>query len=137
MNTSQLGNIGEARILAEFTKRCVPCYLPYGDGNEIDLIAIFNDKINTIQIKTTEYVHDNSYMIWKLTKQNGFHGSRQCYKDNVDYFALYCLESDVCCLVPYEDVAGNETIQIRLDSYSGRRLKTMRFVSDYSFDMIL
>ena len=57
MNTSQLGNIGEARILAEFTKRCVPCYLPYGDGNEIDLIAIFNDKINTIQIKTTEKQH--------------------------------------------------------------------------------
>jgi hypothetical protein len=39
MTTSQLGNIGECRVLSEFAKLGVPCFLPYGDGNTIDLIA--------------------------------------------------------------------------------------------------
>ena len=48
MNTSQLGNIGEVRVLSEFVKLGVPCYLPYGDGNRYDLIADFNGKLNKI-----------------------------------------------------------------------------------------
>ena len=134
MNTSQLGNIGEAKVLCKFAELQVPVYLPYGDGNDIDLIAIFNGKINTIQVKTTEKLHENSYMIWKLTKQDGYHGSRKCYDANIDYFALYCLETDVLCLVPYLETEGKKTIQIRLDSYSGRRLSTMHFVQDFSFE---
>jgi hypothetical protein len=39
MTTSQLGNIGESRVLSEFIKLGVPCFIPYGDGNTIDLIA--------------------------------------------------------------------------------------------------
>lgn len=39
MNSSQLGNIGEVRVLSEFTKLGIPCYIPFGDGNTVDLIA--------------------------------------------------------------------------------------------------
>ena len=134
MNTSQLGNIGEAKVLCKLTEMNVPVYLPYGDGNEIDLIAIFNNKINTIQVKTTKKLHNNSYMTWRITKQKGYHGSRQCYGNNIDYFALYCLETDILCLVPYFKVVGKETIQIRLDSYLGKRLSTMHFVEDFTFE---
>lgn len=138
MNTSQLGNIGEAKILWEFAKRQIPVFLPYGDGNRIDLIADFGGRLNKIQIKTTEKLHDNSYMIWKITRQEGYHGNRIKYsQEDLDYFCLYCLETDIICLVPFNEIQNQNTIQIRLDSYDGTRLKTMRFASDYSIDKIM
>lgn len=51
----------------------------------------------------------------------------------VDYFALYCIQTGTFCLVPFEE-AGSREITIRLDSYNGRRTKTMRFESDYKFE---
>ena len=138
MYTSELGNIGEAKVLYEFTKRQIPVFLPYGDGNRIDLIAIFNNKLNKIQIKTTEKLHDNSYMVWKVGRQEGRGGDRIPYSNiDVDFFCLYCLETDILCLVPFDDVDGKNCFTIRLDSFSGVKINTMHFVSDYNIDNII
>lgn len=132
MTTSQLGNIGEARVLSEFIKLGVPCYLPYGDGNTADLIAQFNNKLNKIQIKTTASLNKAGAMEWKVTRQEGYHGSRIQYdKKDIDYFAFYCLETDIVCLVPFDENFPTTTLSIRLDNYSGQRLPTMRFVKDF------
>lgn len=132
MNTSQLGNIGEVRVLSEFVKLGIPCYLPYGDGNKCDLIADFNGKLNKIQIKTTEKLNINGAMEWKVTRQEGFHGNRVQYnKEDIDYFAFYCIETDIVCLVPFDENFPSTTLSIRMDNYVGNRLKTMRFVKDY------
>ena len=137
MNTSQIGNIGEAKALSKFVELGVPVYTPFGDGYEIDMIAIFNDKANRIQVKTTESVQDNGLMHWKTTKQDGYHGSKTKYNNgSVDYFVFYCIESDVLCLIPFGDIQS-ETMSIRLDSYTGVRLSTMRFASDYRFEKII
>jgi hypothetical protein len=137
MNSSQIGNIGEVKVLSKFVELGVPVYLPYGDGYEIDMIAIFNDKTNRIQVKTTEKIHDNGVMQWKITKQDGYHGSRTKYNEGViDYFALYCIEANVLCLVPFED-ARMGLISIRLDSYEGIRSSTMRFVKDFQFEKFI
>lgn len=134
MNTSQIGNIGEAKVLCKFVELGVPVYTPVGDGNEIDMIAIFNDKPNRIQVKTTESVRDDGLMMWKTTRQDGYRGSRVRYdSQSVDYFAFYCIQSDVLCLMPATDIK-NDTMSIRLDSYSGVRLSTMRFARDYRFE---
>ena len=132
MNSSQLGNIGEARVLSEFVKLGIPCYLPYGDGNTADLIAEFNGKLNRIQIKTTMSLNKAGAMEWKVTRQEGFHGNRAQYNINdIDYFAFYCLETDIVCLVPFDENFPAATLSIRLDNYSGNRLSTMRFAKDF------
>lgn len=132
MNTSEIGNIGEARVLCEFVKLHVPCYLPYGDGNTCDLIAEFNGKMNRIQIKTTQSLNRAGAMEWKTTRQDGYHGTRACYEqDTIDYFAFYCIETDIVCLVPFNDSLPKTTVSIRLDDYTGVKLGTMRFAADY------
>lgn len=132
MNTSQLGNIGEVRVLSEFVKLGVPCYVPYGDGNTVDLIAQFNNKLNRIQIKTTTSLNKAGAMEWKVTRQDGYHGQKAQYNVNdIDYFAFYCLETDIVCLVPFDENFPTTTLSIRLDNYTGNRLSTMRFVKDY------
>lgn len=132
MNTSQLGNIGEVRVLSEFVKLGVPCYIPYGDGNPVDLIAQFNNKLNRIQIKSTAGLNKAGAMEWKVTRQEGYHGQRAQYNVNdIDYFAFYCLETDIVCLVPFDENFPVSTLSIRLDNYTGNRLSTMRFAKDY------
>lgn len=132
MNSSQLGNIGEARVLSEFVKLGVPCYLPYGDSNIADLIAEFNGKLNRIQIKTTTSLNKAGAMEWKVTRQEGYHGNRVQYNVNdIDYFAFYCLETDMVCLVPFDENFSTSTLSIRLDNYSGNKLSTMRFAKDF------
>lgn len=132
MNSSQIGNIGEVKVLSEFVKLGIPCYLPYGDGNLVDLIAEFNGKLNKIQIKTTQRIGDNCSMSWKITRQEGYHGNRiQYQKDSIDYFALYCVESDVVCLIPFDENIPSSNITIKSDDYKGIRTSSMRFAKDY------
>ena len=138
MTTNQKGNLGEVRVLSEFIKLGIPCYLPYGDGNTVDLIADFGGKLNRIQVKTTESLNKAGAMEWKTTRQEGYHGSRTTYKVNdIDYFAFYCIETDIVCLVPFDENLPASTLSIRLDSYEGKRLNTMRFASDYSIKAII
>ena len=137
MNTSSIGNIGEAQVLYEFVKRGIPVYTPFGDGYEVDLIAIFNGKPQRIQVKTTQTIKDKTLMEWNIMKQQGFHGNKISYSaGTIDYFALYCAENQRSYLVPFNEIP-NSTFSIRLDSYDGRRLKTMHFEEDYQFDKIL
>lgn len=132
MNSSQIGNIGEVRVLSEFVKLGIPCYIPYGDGNTADLIAQFNNKLNRIQIKTTSKLNKVGAMEWKVTRQEGYHGNRVQYSvEDIDYFAFYCLETDIVCLVPFDENFPTSCLTIRLDNYEGNRLSTMRFAKDY------
>ena len=137
MNTSQLGNIGESRVLCEFVKNEIPCFLPYGDGNTVDLVAYFHNRLNKIQIKTTEKRNSSGAMEWKVSHQEGFHGNRVSYSlDDIDYFAFYCLETDTVCLVPFDKDFPKSTLSIRPDDYKGRHIAGMRFASDYSIKTI-
>ena len=136
-NTTNIGNIGYAKILSKFVQLEVPVYTPFAEGYTADLIAEFGGKLNKIQIKTTEKVHDGDYMKWKITRQDGYHGSKIQYTaDEVDYFAVYCIENDILCLVPYNQAPKAELI-IRADTYTGNRTKTMKFASDFTFERII
>ena len=138
MNTNQKGNLGEVRVLSEFIKLGIQCYLPYGDGSGVDLIAEFGGKLNRIQVKTTESLNKAGAMEWKVTRQEGYHGNRAVYdKNSIDYFAFYCIETDIVCLVPFDDNFPASTLSIRLDDYQGKRLNTMRFASEYSIQAII
>lgn len=48
MNTKNVGNVGEAITLAEFVKRGIPVYIPFGENERADLVAEFNGKLNKI-----------------------------------------------------------------------------------------
>jgi hypothetical protein len=77
-------------------------------------------------------------MEWKVTRQEGYHGNRTEYSQNdIDYFAFYCVDTDIVCLVPFDDNFTASSLSIRLDDYVGSRLKTMRFASDYSVKNIV
>ena len=138
MTSNQKGNLGEVRVLSEFVKLGIQCYLPYGDGSGVDLIADFGGKLNRIQVKTSEHLNRAGAMEWSVTRQEGYHGNRTNYSLNdIDYFAFYCIETDIVCLVPFDEDFPVSTLSIRLNDYTGKRLSTMRFASDFSVEKIV
>ena len=45
-NTTNLGNIGQAYVIAKFVELGIPVYTPIGEGYPTDLIADFKGKLN-------------------------------------------------------------------------------------------
>lgn len=128
------GGMGELAVQQKFLSLgCIP-FKSTVDGCSVDLVVEWDGKFHKIQIKTTEKVV-NGVMKWDIGQHDYSNpGKKISYsKSDVDFFALYCIETNSLCLVPFEE-AGSQKIWIRPDSYSGKRIKTMRFESDYKFE---
>lgn len=137
MDTTEIGNIGYAKTITKFTELGIPVFIPFCEGSVIDLIAYFGGKLNKIQVKTTRKVHKNSLMKFKISHQDGFHGGRKKYSsEEVDYFALYCIENDKLFLVPIEQCQGYG-VTIRLSGTNKINSKISKFDIDYTFDNIV
>lgn len=66
MTTKQLGNIGEAKVLAKLIEMTIPtfvAFVAFGDNEKCDLIAEFNGKLNKIQVKSSEKFKDDKITI--------------------------------------------------------------------------
>ena len=139
MTPKQLGNIGEAKALAQFVQMTIPVYLAFGDNEKSDMIADFNGKLQRIQVKSSKHVKDNKIifsLVSSTTHRNN--GTKYFYtKDEVDYFVLYNLETDLLLIIPLEDVEGRSEVSFKLEyKPSTNQYKTLNW-KDYTFDKII
>lgn len=139
MQTKQLGNIGEAKTLWKFISLGVPVYIPFGDNEKSDLIAEFGGKLNKIQVKTSEKLEDDRFIVSleSSTVHNGINYHHVYNHDEIDYFALYNLESDILMLVPINKLENRRTITISIPwKSSHNQFKTLNYL-DYTFEKII
>ena len=139
MNTKQLGNIGEAKALCKIVSLHVPVYQAFGDNERSDLIADFNGKLQRIQVKTSEKCEDGkmtfSLVSSTMHRKNGV--KHKYTKEEVDYFALYNIESDTLLLVPIELVLGRTTVTFNLEYKESRnQFKSLNW-RDFEFENII
>jgi hypothetical protein len=134
MNGKNIGDIGELVVLTEFVKRGIPVFIPYGENNKIDLIAICDGKPQRIQVKTSGSIESNNTYIISLKnsslRSNGSSVVTLCTEEDVDFFALYCLDRPEPLLFSYEELKNKSSITIRFDDvfYS-----TSIYEKDYVF----
>ena len=101
-----IGNLGEAKVLAKFVELGIQVYTPFGDGSVVDLIADFNGKLNRIQVKSTEKDANGAliFSICSTTIQKGGEIKKHIYSDmEIDYFALYSSITDEVYLLPVKE----------------------------------
>ena len=113
----------------------------YADTVSEQMEEAITETMTITQLITTDKI--TPMMVYNIGSDKLYSANRiaLAYKvkysnQEVDYFALYCIETKILCLVPFEQAQTN-TISIRLDSYQGKRLKTMRFVSEYQFESFI
>lgn len=135
MNTKNIGNIGEAITLQEFVKRGISVYIPFGENEKADLIAEFNGKLNKIQVKTSRKIEDNK-ILWRLVSccTSGCH---KYTKEEVDYYALYNIETDLLLLVPFYILEGKTQVTFYVPYKKSSNQYIQLNYQDYLFDKIL
>lgn len=68
--------------------------------------------------------------MFKTHSDNGHGWGRRDYRGQVDYFAVYCPETDKVYLVPVEDVGTNEG-SLRVEPTLNEQQKGVRWAVDY------
>lgn len=138
MNSKQIGNIGEARVLAEFVKHKIPVFIPFGDNERADLVAEINGSLCKIQVKTAAYTNDGkaTFSLTSSTehRKNGI--KRRYTKDEIDYFALYSLERDKVYLVKAPD-EPKSAITIRFLHTKNSQQAGIKYEEDYLFEHVI
>lgn len=139
MTTKQLGNIGEAKALYKFVSLQIPVYQAFGDNERSDLIADFNGKLQRIQVKTSEKCEDGkvtfNLVSSTIHRKNGV--KHKYTKEEVDYFVLYNLDSDMLLLVPIELVLGRTTVSFNIVwKPSGNQYTSLNW-KDFEFENVI
>lgn len=139
MNTNQIGNLGELKVIEMCLKNGIPVFMPFGDGNRVDMIVIVNGKALKAQVKSSETGKEDGVMNFKTcsaksTRQQGKE-SHQYTTDEIDLFFFYSYVYDeVYVMLPNEAAKG--TVTIRHDVPASRVLPSMRFAKDYAFERV-
>lgn len=139
MNSKDKGNIGEAIVLAEFTKRQIQVAIPFGDNARYDLIAEFNGKLNKIQVKYCGQITENNSFTCPCASSTNHTTNKHLttYDNDVDYMAFYITSIDKLLLVPIEQLVGKKTITFRLESPKNGQKVGINLVDDYLLDKII
>lgn len=139
MNSKNKGNIGEAIVLAEFTKRQIQVAIPFGDNARYDLIAEFNGKLNKIQVKYCGRITENNSFICPCVSSTNHTTNKHLstYENDVDYMAFYLAAIDKLLLVPIEQLEGKKTITFRLEPPKNGQHIGINLVEDYLLDKII
>lgn len=137
-NTKRIGNVGEAKALAEFVARQVPVYLPFGENERCDLVAEFGGKLNKIQVKTSEKVKDGTitWNIKSVTGTKGNYSTHKYTKQEIDYFVLYNVETNLLLLVPLDKITARTSISFTYPFVECKTTKQNNW-EDFTFDKVL
>lgn len=139
MNTKRLGNIGEIKTIAKFVEMQIPVYQAFGDIEKADLVADFNGKLNKIQVKTSEIFEDGSFKVdlTSSTIRKKVDYKHKYSSDEIDYFAIYNLQSDTLLLLPIKEFEGKTSIKINIPYKPSRNQHKAINWEDYTFDKII
>lgn len=139
MNTKRLGNIGEIKTICKLVEMQIPVYQAFGDIEKADLVAEFNGKLNKIQVKTSEAFENGSFIVdlTSSTIRKKLDYKHKYSADEIDYFAIYNLESDTLLLLPIEEFEGRTSIRINIPYKPSRNQYKAINWEDYTFDKII
>lgn len=134
-NTKAKGQLSEARVLYEFQKYGIPVAIPWGDNERYDLIAEFDNRLNRIQIKTSNEEKDGAIICYcRSSKNHTTNKETRTYKDEVDFIVFVNQTKDLLAIVPIEEIGDNKTINLRITPTGNQQTKGIRFFTDYSFE---
>lgn len=138
VNTKRIGNIGEAAVAMKFVENNIPIFTSFGDNEAVDLIAQFDNKLNRIQVKTSEKSDGDTItfdILRSTTHRNK--GRKSPYsKQDIDYFACYSMATKEIYILKVEDAPKTE-VTFRLTPTKNNNTKNVRFASDYLFDKVI
>ena len=136
MNSTRIGDIGVANMVALCLEKNIPVYLPFSDNEKADLIILLDNIPKKVQVKTA--LKDNGDVVYFNTCSS----TSAIYKrksvahkytaEEVDYYALYNIARKEMYLVPFEE-CGGRGIQLRYTETKNNQKAGIKWARDYLF----
>lgn len=127
-DTTLIGNQTEGLVLAALLQAGHSPLLPFGDGHRYDLAFDDNGTLQRVQCKTGRIFRGS--VIFNTMSHTGH--QRKPYDDEVDFFGVYCPDTNDVYLVPIDDVAGLKMASLRVDPARNNQAKGVRWAKDYT-----
>lgn len=130
--TKQKGDVTEAVVLAELTKRGFVVLLPFGDNQSYDLVVDLNSTFIRIQCKTG-WLKSGSIAfktVSTLPRSNGQQHVHRSYDGKADVFAIFCPQTDDVYIVPIDSAAKN-TGNLRIQPTKNGQAKGVVWAKDF------
>lgn len=127
MNTHEIGDRAEARVLAKLLERYVAVLLPFGNGRRYDMVVECTDgSFKTVQAKNGRLrdgvVKFKAASFGPRAPKRGYQG--------IDYFGVFCPDNDTVYLVPVADVPVGEA-GLRIAPTKDNRKQGVHWAKDY------
>jgi PD-(D/E)XK endonuclease len=126
-DTSTIGNKTAGIVLAALLQAGYRPLLPFGDGHPYDIAIDDDGTLLRIQCKTGRLVRGAVYFptsIWCRDK------NWRPYRDDVDFFGVYCPDTNEVYLVPIGDVPDRGA-SLRIEPPRNNQVKGVRWARDY------
>lgn len=130
MNTKQIGDISEMKILAKLLEMGYSVLTPIGDRERFDLVVYHNDKFIRVQCKTGKIINGaidvtrrSSYLNSQGKSVNKYYTS-----DEIDYIMIYEPTMNQIYIVDVNNAPSKLRVVINKQIQ-----KTMKFAVDYEF----
>jgi hypothetical protein len=135
LTTDQKGNIAEAAVVAAAVKFGIDVYRPVGEGGRYDMIFEVDDVLLRVQCKwASRYGDILNVRCYSSRRSAGGRIINRCYTDDeIDAIAVYCLELDVCYLLPPGLWLGRRHVYLRLAPSRNNQHLGINWAKDYEF----
>jgi hypothetical protein len=114
MNTSDVGDIAESRILHEAKSLGFGVLTPFGDNLPYDMVIDTGEDLIKVQVKSGRITKGGVRFNTSRISQRVSNEETPYSEDEVDGFAVYCDEIDSCYWVPIEE-ANTSNMKLRVE----------------------
>ncbi len=104
----------EACVNAKLIELGYQTFLPFNDGGEIDIIAVKDDKLHKIQVKSVSPTNDKYVTFYLRRSRNNYKKNISFSYENIDLFILY---------------DGTYFYKLSFDQLKERKCFTLRYIS--------
>jgi hypothetical protein len=127
-DTSAIGNRTLGVVLSMLLQAGFRPLLPFGDGHPYDLAVDQDGELRRVQCKTGRLVR--GAVVFATTRYTG--GKHRTYQEHeIDYFGVYCPDTDAVYLVPIGDVGPHTSAYLRVEPARNNQTKGVRWAVDY------
>ena len=134
LTSDQKGNIAETAIVAAAVKLGIDVYRPVGEGGRYDMIFELGSNLVRVQCKWAPRHGDVVLLRCYSARRNRDGLVRRLYKSGeIDAFAAYCPDVDLCYLLPFAELVGCTQIHLRLGPGRNNQSIGVRWAADYEF----
>jgi hypothetical protein len=133
-----IGDRSQLAIMLALRDANLAVYLPFGENTRCDLIVDDGAKLSRVQCKTGRL--RLGAIRFAVCSCYGHHRnpgeSRRTYQGQIEFFAVYCPETQGVYLVPIEDVRLKSQAALRVEPTRNGQKRNIRAAADYEIAKI-